>query len=217
MLVKAIILFLFGIISTFHVFGQRRTTSVRGYYRKDGTYVRPHTRHYNSSSSTSSSVYNYHSSNTQPTVEIAPSSLKVDTISNYNYSKTSNTIIHNYEIVPATLSSAPVEYISTKNGYVEKQSGENGELIIYISVLRYYNKIIDICPITRGYSNKWDFEKVKHSFRKELISAEHALELVSEYNWIISSGNISRDFSYSYSRKLLPSYLTIKIEAMKLK
>lgn len=204
------IIFVFIILSAFGQFsGQRRSTTVKSYYRKDGTYVKSHTRHYNSGSGS----YSYNSYGNSETVDIQPSSLRINSLNNKGFLKTTS----NYKsekISPTNLSiisNSKKDSLNTN----ENQSIEEGA-IIYVSVLRYNDKVLDICPIPRGILGDWKFEKVEHHFNKGSISTEDALDLVSNYGWSIREEKISKYFEYNYSDKGFPKYLTKTIEAIKL-
>ncbi len=91
------------------------------------------------------------------------------------------------------------------------------DVVIYLSVLRYNNKPIDICPVSRKYGEEWDFDNIQHYFNKSTISAEEALELVADYGWKIENSRLSKSFSYErYTKSKFPKYLTRTIEAMRL-
>lgn len=190
MKLKFLLLLIFSVSFFNHIEAQRRSTSVKGYTRKDGTYVRPHTRSYNSGSGYSS----YSSSSG----------------SNGNYIS-SSTNTSNYEYTPSESFEKEGIQDSKLNVTEDKDSGTK----IYLSVLYYNDKIIDICPITRSY-NDWDFDKVYHSFNKSLITAEDALELVTNYNWTVREGNVTKNFEYDY-KKQNPKFLKKKIETIKIK
>jgi hypothetical protein len=204
-------------------FAQRRTTSVKGYYRKDGTYVKPHTRHYNTGSGAYSSGSSGTYSNDNDTTEnIQLTTLDVGTIEKTEY--THSTSKYKYEkgakIAPTTLVTANIDdsLTLTSNTIKPKQERQIDGVVIYVSVLRYNGKTIDVCPITRGYSDDWDFNKIRHRFNKSAITSEEALQLVSEYGWSISGEDLKKDFSYDHIlNKGFPKYLTRTIEAMKLK
>lgn len=220
---KVLLLFVLTIILGGQSFAQRKTTSVKGYYRKDGTYVRPHTRHYNAGSGTySSSSYGTPSNDNDTTDNIQLTTLNIATLEKKEYS--TSTSKYKYEkgtkITPTTLVTDNLEgnQSTATDTLKPKQEAQSDGIIIYVSVLRYNGKTIDICPITRDYSDDWDFNKVRHRFAKSTVTAEEALQLVSEYGWTISEEDLKKDFSYDYiASKGFPKYLTRTIEAMKLK
>lgn len=195
-----LLIFSFSFLSQFEA--QRRTTSVKGYTRKDGTYVRPHTRSYNSGRSYSSSGSNYSSS--------------YQSISDKNDSE-STTFSGDYLTSTSSYKGDKIEkssLISTQNSDLETEDGN----IIYLSVLYYKDKVIDICPISKNIFNSWDFDEINHSFNKNNLSSEDALDLVSNYGWSINKEKISKSFRFAmYDDKGLPNYLTKKMEAIKLK
>jgi hypothetical protein len=177
------LLFLVTLLLIASAFAQRRTTSVKGYYRKNGTYVSPHTRGYTAGSSTPS-----------------------------QYSSISSATSKGDDIGPTKLKFISEEAINDSISPKDKKLGLG--IVFYVSVLRYNGKTLDVCPIPRGYSD-WSFEKVKHKFDKKLLSTEDALDLISNYDWLIYNDQISKDFSYVYNDKGFPSYLTKTIEAIK--
>ncbi|WP_139421487.1 hypothetical protein [Chryseobacterium mulctrae] len=193
-----LVIFSFSFLTQFGA--QRRTTSVKGYTRKDGTYVKPHTRSYNSGRSYSSSGSSYSSS--------------YQTSYDKNYSQ-SPTFSSDYLTSTSSYKGDKIEkssLISTQNS--ETEDGN----IIYLSVLYYKDKVIDICPISKNIINNWTFDEVNHSFNKNNLSSEDALDLVSNYGWSIDKEKISKSFRFArYDDKGLPNYLTKKMEAIKLK
>lgn len=197
---KLISLLFFSFAFVSQINAQRRSTSVKGYTKKDGTYVRPHTRNYSSGSSyslfNSSSTRSNYSSSTELQKQQNNEQYLTYT-SNYNGEKIEKSklgVVQNYD---------------------EEQDSGN---IIYVSVLYYNNIVLDICPVSRNIINKWEFDNVTHSFDKNKITSDNALELVSNYGWSISNQRISKSFKYaSVYDKGSPTYLTKKIEAIKLK
>ncbi|PIF43925.1 hypothetical protein CLU96_0849 [Chryseobacterium sp. 52] len=170
---------------------QRRTTSVKGYTRKDGTYVKPHTRDYNSGS-----VY---------------SSYKSTSGGNYNSSYSDNE--RNSTDYKKVKNGQYLTYTSDYNGdKIEKskltiiqnfdKESEDGN-IIYLSVLYYNGNVIDICPVSKNIINNWDFNNINHSIDKDKLTSEHALDLISNYQWSISKEKITKNFKYlsSYNNR----------------
>lgn len=243
---RNLLLLLLTFCLTATTFAQKRSTSVKGYYRKNGTYVRPHTRTYNAGNGTTSSSYYSSSYNTNKTEKDSIESIPENTLSliaveKTDYEKTTSKYSNrkNNKISASSLTTVKTTGINSyrniddnsnieveqKNTEVET-SNQNGNsknenksdgVTIYLSVLRYNGKTIDICPVTRGILGNWDFDKTYHSFEKSLISTDDALDLVSNFGWRIKEDKISKDYSYSYNDKGLPKYLTKTIEAMKLK
>lgn len=222
---KNILLFIFTFFIAGQIFAQKKTTSVKGYYRKDGTYVRPHTRTYNAgSSSYSSGSYSstYVNKDTAENIPLTGLQMEALTKTEYQTTTANSKYQKGVKISPSTLQiDGEPEYQGAtiiSDTIKAKQEIRNNSLVIYISVLRYNGKAIDICPITRNYSGDWDFNKVQHRFIKTAITAEEALQLVADYEWIISGEELKKDFSYDYfSSKGFPKYLTKTIEVMKLK
>ena len=89
--------------------------------------------------------------------------------------------------------------------------------IVYFSVLKYKNKTIDICPITRNYNGELDFDNIYHKFNKNLILNEDALKLLSEYYFEIQDDIISRQFTFEIDSEKFPDFLTRTTEVMRLK
>lgn len=210
---RTTILFLLTFLLMTSALAQKRTTSVKGYYRKDGTYVSPHTRGYTAGSSTSlqnSSIRGVDSKDDK----ISLTTLKFSNSSETN-AGSDNSIITKYKgqkIALTKLKLINEDVIDDTLSLGQKKSDVG--IVFYVSVLRYKDKTLDVCPIPRGYSD-WSFEKVEHKFDKKLLNTEDALDLISNYGWRIYNDEISKDFSYSYNDKGFPSYLTKTIEAIK--
>lgn len=219
---KKIILIILAFLIVGQIFAQRRTTNVKGYYRKDGTYVRPHTRHYNAgtgNSSSSNTYYNGANNKSDDTQNIPLSTLEISPLEQSDYSHSTSKYKNGKgdRIQPAKVITVLDEVNPSLSETLDTSNQQSAGALIYISVLRYNGRTIDICPITRGYFSEWEFDKVHHSFDKKLISTVDALDLISNYGWRISDETISKDYTYNYSDKGLPEYLTKTIEALKLK
>lgn len=203
MKLKFLLLVIFSFSFLTQIEAQRRSTSVKGYTRKDGTYVRPHTRNYNSGSSYSSRSY-------QNTPSYSSSS-------DESYSESKKTFSGQYLTSTSNYKGDKIEksnLVSIQNSDLETDDGT----IIYLSVLYYNDKVIDICPITKNIIDDWAFDEVNHSFNKNNLTPQDALDLVSNYGWRISKDKISRSFRYpSPYDKGFPNYLIKKIEVIKLK
>jgi|GEM_PF-1206331 len=207
------LLFLFTLLLMTSAFAQKRTTNVKGYYRKDGTYVSPHTRGYTAGSSTPSQ-YSSISSVTSKDDKIGSTNLKFSSSSETNLGSDNN-ITAKYKGQKIALTRLKFISDQVTNDTISSKDKNSGlGIVFYVSVLRYKDKTLDVCPIPRGYSD-WSFEKVEHKFDKKLLSTEDALDLISNYGWRIYNDKISKDFSYSYNDKGFPSYLTKTIEAIK--
>lgn len=177
-------LFLFIMLVSVDAEAQRKTTSVKGYYRKDGTYVRPHTRSYQSGSgSRTSSGSGSNTSSSGSVKKEAPASSLAFPLS--------------------TLT--PVEDVDDTEAHV-----------IYVSVLRYQGKVIDIYPITRDASGNWQYEKADHIVVRQVFAVEHMQELVSKYGWIHTMEGVYKKFSKSNADGAFPEYLSKTVEAIKL-
>lgn len=190
----------------------QKTTNVKGYYRKDGTYVRPHTR--TTKGSSTSKISNYSTSKNKNRKEvksddIISTTLTIVEIDDSDFSET--TLSKHYPKNEKIIATQLVELSSDSN----TESNSDG-VIIYVSVLRYNGITLDICPITRGILGDWEFSKVQHRFLKTKISADEALDLISNYGWQVKGNDIIKDYSYSYNDKGLPKYLTKTTEAIKL-
>lgn len=208
---KTILLLLQICLLVMPVLAQRRSTSVRGYTRKDGTYVRPHVRGYTAGSGGSSS-YSSGNSSALKSDEIAFTTLKFAAVDVNDGSGAKPAYIKEkgQRIALTTL-----KFINSGDEDANlKDKTEVGGIVFYVSVLRYKGKTLDICTIPRSYG-RWDFEKVSHEFQKKDITTEDALDLVSNYGWNISNDEISKNFQYDYSSKGLPSFLTKTIEAIR--
>lgn len=202
MKLKLLLLIIFSFSFLTQVEAQRRTTSVKGYTRKDGTYVRPHTRSYNSGKGYSSNASNYSSSYLSSSDESRSES---KAFSGEYLTSTSN--YKGDKIEKSNL-------VSIQNSDSETEDGN----IIYLSVLYYNDKVIDICPISKDILGEWDFDNIYHSFNKKNLSSEDALDLISNYKWSINNEKMTKSFRYArYDDKGLPNYLSKKIEAIKLK
>ncbi len=208
---KTILLLLQICLLVMPVLAQRRSTSVRGYTRKDGTYVRPHVRGYTAGSGSTSS-YSYGNSSAPKSDEIAFTTLKFAAVDVNDGAGAKPAYIKEkgQKIALTTLN-----FINSEDdGANLKDKTEVGGIIFYVSVLRYRGKTLDICTITRSYGS-WEFEKVSHEFQKKDITTEDALDLVSNYGWSISNDKMSKNFEYDYGNKGLPSFLTKTTEAIR--
>lgn len=201
MKLKFLLLIIFSLSFFAQYEAQRRSTSVKGYTRKDGTYVRPHTRNYNSRSSYSSKSY------TSPYLSDFDE----------NSSKSKNLISGQYLTSTSKYNGNKIEksnLTSIQNSDVDVIDGN----VIYLSVLYYNDKIIDICPISKNIIDNWAFDEVNHSFNKNSITPENALDLISNYGWRVNDEKISKSFRYTSTYdEGLPNYLVKKFEAIKLK
>ena len=173
---------------------------MRGYTRKDGTYVRPHTRSY-----TAGSGYSSYNSNTNFSSE-----------EDYSYKNLSKENSDSKYLTKTSDYDGETIEVSKLNAIQNTDTSNEEGNVIYISVLYYNDKIIDICPIPRNIINKWDFDDVYHYVDKDEITSEHALDLISNYNWNLYKEKIFKGFKYTSERKF-PPYLKKKIESIKLK
>lgn len=207
MKIKLLLLFIFSFSFLAQIEAQRRTTSVRGYTRKDGTYVKPHTRSYNSGNGYSSSSYG--SANLGSTSSEENYSYK-------NLAKDEENSDSRYLLKTSDYNGETIE-LSKLNAIQNTDTTNEEGNIIYISVLYYNGKIIDICPITKGYGS-WSFNNIYHSFNRNKITSDDALELITNYGWEIHNEKIGKSYKFELnSDKKLPNCFTKKIEALKLK
>lgn len=209
---KTTLLLFIVLLLTNAVFAQRKTTSVKSYYRKDGTYVSSHTRSYTPGSSSSSDpAYTAYASTEK---NVMPTTLKLIDVSNSGEAKSNNfyPVVKGKKITLTTLKFINDKSLNDTSKIESTQ--QNLGIVFYVSVLRYNGKTLDICPIPRGYSD-WSFEKVEHKFSKKQLTTEDALDLISNYGWRIYNDEISKDFSYSYGDKGFPKYLTKTTEAIR--
>lgn len=191
------------------VLAQRRSTSVKGYTRKDGTYVRPHVRGYTAGSGSTSS-YGYSSDSPSKNDEVALTTLNFSIAADRADTKPTYLKEKGQKIALTSLN-----FINSENDTANlKDKIEGSGIVFYVSVLRYKGKTLDICTIPRSYGS-WEFEKVSHEFQKKDITTEDALDLVSNYGWSISNDKISRNFIYDYNSKGFPSFLTKTTEAIR--
>ena len=191
------------------ILAQRRSTNVKGYTRKDGTYVRPHVRGYAAGSGSTAS-YGYSNDSPSKKDEIALTTLNFSVAADRTDDKTTYLKEKGQKIALTSLN-----FINSENDTANlKDKTEGSGIVFYVSVLRYKGKTLDICTIPRSYGS-WEFEKVSHEFQKKDITTEDALDLVSNYGWSISNDKISRNFTYDYNSKGLPSFLTKTTEAIR--
>lgn len=186
-------------------FAQRRTTSVRGYYRKDGTYVSPHTRHYNagsssySGSSSSRSSSNASSEQESETPEISDSNLTVSgRYGTGGYKKAGG-----YSITPTAM-----------------KPDSNGVTML-LAVLRYNGtEVLDICPLQKTIVN-YDYETSSTSLvfkvRKDRLKEGQVIELLSNWGFYDKDQFLGKSIYLGYGKNNLPPYLSLKIEALSLK
>ena len=214
------VLFLIASLCINLAYAQKRTTSVKGYYRKNGTYVSPHTRGYSAGSSSSStsvltsstSIYSDTEENSS-SESIIPSILKLIKINQGNGKKSRSWVYNQVQGQKVTETKLNFVEADSTARRVSNEQPDSG-VVFYVSVLRYNGKTIDVCPISRDILSGWSFNSVSHQFKKEKISTEDALDLVANYEWEIIGKEMSRKF-YSYYSKKLPKYLTKTIEAIK--
>lgn len=179
-------------------FGQRKTTTVKSYYRKDGTYVNSHTRYYNSGSALTKSNYSSGLSD-EDNFEIYESSLSVSSISIPKSFKK----LKGIKVEPTTL-------ISDTNG-----------MTMLIAVLRYNDTtVVDICPIPKSiltYDYETSTTSLYFKIPKDKIKSEDIIELVSKYRFELKDDYLLKSEYLGIGKIELPKYMTLKIEALTLK
>lgn len=177
---------------------QRRTTSVKGYTRKNGTYVKPHTRSYNSGSgSYSSGSYGFNENS-----EITDSKLMAQLIVSDKDKKQDK----------------KKDKTKSKGEEIEVQEVINDSILIpqetfYIDVyvLRYNDVILDIMADPREAIGFYP----KYQFHKDKVPSDVVIDLVSNYGWTLRNDIISKTF-YGYSQDKDPHYLSRKKERIQL-
>ncbi|WP_127129502.1 hypothetical protein [Pseudoflavitalea rhizosphaerae] len=185
--------------------GQRKTTTVKSYFRKDGTFVRSHTRHYNAGSRTpnnryiNSSAKSTYSGRNSDDSDINASDLKVSFIGDTGgYMK-----IGGIKIIPTTLA------VDT-----------NG-IAVLVAVLRYNDTtIVDICPLQRSIVD-YDYEKTATSLffkiQKDKIQPNQIIELVSKYEFYLKGDYLTKSAYLGIGKVDLPKYMSLRLEAVLLK
>lgn len=197
---KRIIFTLAALAICVTIFGQRKTTTVRSYYRKDGTFVNSHTRHYNAGSSTSNSGYSYSgASSPRENEEIFETDLTISS------SKSPSKIkkISGLKVTPTTL------------------TADSNGVTIYVAVLRYNDSaVVDICPIPRSvltYDYETSYTSLYFKIPKDRIKPEHIIELVSKYRFDLKDDFLTKSEYLGIGKIELPKYMNLKIEAITLK
>jgi len=225
-------------------FSQRKTTSIKGYYRKDGTYVRPHTRTYNGSGSSSYSS-SYNTSKTPDSTSSLPEGVSKSTnvsgntviapITTLKFTKTETSSRGSITLPSKTtnISKSPssninkttVNSINIKSEEFPQSDAEdkqilnsqNDEILIYLSVLRYNGDVIDICPVSRDNNGDWDFSQLKHKIKNSKLTRQDQILLQYGYDWNLTNDVLSKSFtSDTNSYKSMPSFLSRSIEALRL-
>lgn len=196
---KQILLVALTLILCISALAQRRTTTVRSYYRKDGTFVKSHTRHYNAGSeSGSSGSYAGRSSDNNQRGVIVESSLNIThTDCTGKYSK-----VNSYKIIPTIL------------------TRDTSGITIIVAVLRYDSLVADIYPLPKDiFTHDYDFSSPSLYFRipKDKIKPEHIIELISKYRFDLKDDVLTKSIYTSIGKIDLPPYLNVKFEALILK
>lgn len=189
---------LFAFVS-FCVFGQRKSTTVKSYYRKDGTFVRSHTRNTNSGSGSSKGNYSYSTRVNSGEPEIFESTLHISTTAKTGGYKKAGDV----RVVPTAL-------VADTNG-----------VTILVAVLRYNDTtVLDICPLPRSIVT-YDYETSSTSLYfkipKDKVKPEHTIELVSKYRFDLKDDFLTKSEFLGIGKIYLPEYMTLKVEAITLK
>lgn len=120
MIPKRILLVVLTLFVLGQIFAQRRTTNVRGYYRKDGTYVRSHTRSYNPVRGASSSNYYGSTRNAKSADDIPLTTLNPSVIERSDYDKKTSAHFGSSEKILATTLSPVQNDTLAKNDALKK-------------------------------------------------------------------------------------------------
>jgi hypothetical protein len=195
---------------SFSSFGQRKTTYVKSYFRKDGTFVRSHTRHYNSGSNTSGSSasggntsgssYSQHSTSRESEeLEVFEGDFRiVPSGRTGGYKK-----IEGMKVYPTTL-------VADTNG-----------VTVLLAVLRYNDSVIvDICPLEKSivtYDYKTYSTLLYFKINKDKLKPEQVIELVSKYGFDLRDDYLTKSVYMGTGKAELPKYMNLKIEAITLK
>lgn len=114
------------------------------------------------------------------------------------------------------LKSRESQFKKKKNKNSDNDNIEGG-MIIYASVLRYKGVPIDVCPVTRKPHGDWEFEKIHHRFRRNIVDYFDAEMLLNYYEWKDEGKIISYYYSYFYYQRALPPNFSKEIEAIIIK
>ena len=106
-------------------------------------------------------------------------------------------------------------YESGNDQSLLKQDTTKNQLVIYLSVLRYRGKIIDVSPISRDFSGEEDYSRIVHKLSKASLEPSDALEMVSNYGWQATGNKLYKLYS-TYNQKD-PSFISRAIESRKIK
>lgn len=211
-------------------FGQVR---VRGYSRKDGTYVRPHTRSYPGGGSGSSSSSLPASSrfsddddddNDRYGSKIASTvDGKSISISQKKFKKGAYRVSPNLTLIRAnSYSSYAVPIYEVDNLTLATSTEDTTSAPVYLSVMRVNGKVADIVPFPRStLGGDADFGRpFYHIIDKSYLTTDQVLELIDKYRFTLSEGTLKKmvDVSSQYSPPLdLPSYVSHRLEVIRLR
>lgn len=180
-------------------FAQKKTTSVRGYYRKDGTYVNPHTRHYNAGSGSGSS-------GSSGSTYYTPDLINYDNEINggsAHAKRVSNPLnkIGDIEVMPA------------------KVVNDTTGIVLIVAVLRYNEVVVDICALARNFFTfSFDASAGLHfKIQANKFKPEHILELTSKYNFQLKDEHLLKSEYLGVANMQLPSYMTLSLESLMLR
>lgn len=88
--------------------------------------------------------------------------------------------------------------------------------LIYLSVTRYNNKVVDISPFERNLIGNIDFRRPYIRIDKNEFKNEDLIELLSKYEFEIKDDIVTRK-TFTRNPDNLPSFLTITTEVVRLK
>lgn len=184
---------------------QRRTTSVKGYTRKDGTYVRPHTRSYKSGSnsySSSSSSYSSSSYESNEGGEIVESKLMAQLIVSDKDKKQDK----KKDKKKGKSEEIEIQEVVNDSTFIPQET-----FYIDVYVLRYNDVILDIMADPREAISFYP----KYQFHKDKVPSDVVIDLVSNHGWTLKNDILSKTY-YGYSRDKDPDYLNRKKEKIQL-
>lgn len=205
---------------------------VRGYTRKDGTYVRPHTRSspgsgssYSSGSSSNSYTSSYLSSSSGTTTSTYNDLRKIRTVVNGNTRSIPYKSFKDgaYKISPDITLVMVSEYSGEVEPFYEASSSKSSptdttSMPVYLSTIRVNGKLIDAVPFTRDlFGKKLDMMRsFNHVINRASLTSEQVIELIDKYNFKLNGDELSKSMSItSKSSMSLPSYVTHRLEVMR--
>ncbi len=228
---KNVLCFLFITLFFSHAISSFGQVRVRGYTRKDGTSVRPHTRSYPgggsySSGSSSSSPASSKSSDDDDDLYGSKINSTIDgepmSISQKKFKSGFYRVSPSLTLIRAnSYSSYAVPFYEVDNLSLSTSIGDTMSAPVYLSVIRVNGKVADILSFPRGLlGRETDFSRpFYHAINKSYFTADQALELIEKYRFVLDEDMLKRyvDVSSQYSPALdLPPYVTHKLEVIRL-